>query len=67
MYWDQNYPRLATIDQTKQLIADNKFLLYVLGDITCDVGGSFEFFIKDTSIGDPAYVYDIMNDKVYNR
>ncbi len=33
--------------------------LRVLGDITCDVGGSIEANVGATSPGDPVYVYDV--------
>eukprot|EP00755_Sulcionema_specki_P006286 Sspe_Gene.42::Locus_16_Transcript_2_3_Confidence_0.500_Length_3136::g.42::m.42/K14157/AASS; alpha-aminoadipic semialdehyde synthase len=58
MYWEAKYPRLLTIDQTRQLHHENRFPCLVVGEITCDPYGSIEFFSKSTSIAHPLYAYD---------
>lgn len=64
IYWDQKYPRLATIEQTRKLIKEKRFHLLALGDITCDPKGSLEFFVKATTITNPSYIVDIETMKV---
>lgn len=64
MYWEPRFPRLLTTSQAHQLEKEKKFPLLCLGDITCDVGGSVEFFVKATTIQNPFYVYDIKTDEV---
>eukprot|EP01059_Diplonema_ambulator_P022371 TRINITY_DN37660_c0_g1_i1.p1 TRINITY_DN37660_c0_g1~~TRINITY_DN37660_c0_g1_i1.p1 ORF type:complete len:962 (+),score=354.25 TRINITY_DN37660_c0_g1_i1:38-2923(+) len=58
MYWEEKYPRLLTIDQTRRLAKKGQLPLLVLGEITCDPYGSIEFFTKSTSIAHPLYCYD---------
>jgi alpha-aminoadipic semialdehyde synthase len=59
MYWDQRFPRLLTIEQMggSQLKGPDRRLIGV-GDVTCDVGGSVEFLVRDTDIEQPCYMYD---------
>ncbi|MGC9363186.1 MAG: bifunctional lysine ketoglutarate reductase /saccharopine dehydrogenase family protein [Fidelibacterota bacterium] len=56
IYWDSRYPRLVT----KRYLRDNfSWLpLKVIGDITCDVGGSIECNLAVTDSGNPVYVYN---------
>jgi alpha-aminoadipic semialdehyde synthase len=63
-YWEPRFPRLLTIQQAQALQRVDRFPLLCLGDITCDIGGSIEFFVKSTSIQNPFYAYDIMKEKV---
>lgn len=64
MYWEPRFPRLLTTVQARELVKENRFPLLALGEITCDVGGSIEFFVKATTIQNPFYVYDIKTDAV---
>ncbi len=64
MYWEPKYPRLLTIQQAKALQAENRFPLLCLGDISCDIGGSVEFFVKATTIQNPFYVYRLKQEEV---
>jgi alpha-aminoadipic semialdehyde synthase len=57
-YWDARYPRLLTIAQQQQLIAEQRSRLLVVGDISCDIGGSVEFLAQDTQIEQPFFLYD---------
>ncbi|HDP68753.1 MAG TPA: hypothetical protein ENN20_09675 [Candidatus Marinimicrobia bacterium] len=56
IYWDSRYPRLVT----KRYLRDNYswLPLKVIGDITCDVGGSVECNLTVTDSGNPVYVYN---------
>ncbi|KAJ9470716.1 Alpha-aminoadipic semialdehyde synthase [Diplonema papillatum] len=63
MYWEDRFPRLLTLEQTKTLYKTRGRLpTLVLGDITCDPFGSIEFFTKSTSIAHPLYCYDPATD-----
>lgn len=58
IYWEPRYPRLLTIDNLKDLYSQDNPRLKVIGDITCDIGGSIEFTVKATKTANPVYVYD---------
>jgi len=58
-YWDARYPRLVTKAYLKGLFAGGRQpRLRVLGDASCDIGGSIECTLKATEPDDPVYVYD---------
>lgn len=59
VYWDERYPRLLTLEQCRRLWAPGRSpKLKVIGDISCDVGGSIECTVKATEPGNPVYVYE---------
>lgn len=59
IYWDAKYPRLVTKEFLKELYSEKPApRLKVIGDITCDTGGSIECNIRTTDIGNPVYIYD---------
>ncbi|MCK4546566.1 MAG: hypothetical protein KAW17_03905 [Candidatus Eisenbacteria sp.] len=59
IYWDERYPRLADVDQLRNLSAGpGEPKLVAVGDITCDVNGSLACTVFDTESGDPVYIYD---------
>jgi len=63
VYWEERYPRLVTKADTRELWArDERPRLTAVGDISCDIGGSVEFTVKDTHVGEPVYVYDPVDD-----
>lgn len=60
IYWVPGRPRIVSREQLEVLWgADPMPKLRVLGDITCDVGGSIEANVAATEPGDPVYVYDV--------
>lgn len=64
IYWDDRYPRLLTLDQCRRLWASGRRpRLRVIGDISCDVGGSIECTVKATDPGNPVYVYEPSSGK----
>eukprot|EP01060_Flectonema_neradi_P025934 TRINITY_DN3479_c0_g1_i1.p1 TRINITY_DN3479_c0_g1~~TRINITY_DN3479_c0_g1_i1.p1 ORF type:complete len:962 (+),score=209.17 TRINITY_DN3479_c0_g1_i1:39-2924(+) len=63
MYWEEKYPRLMTIEQTRHLAKEGRLPTLVLGEITCDPFGSIEYFTKSTSIAHPLYCYDPHSDE----
>jgi len=58
MYWDDKYPRIVTKDYLESLYKDGNPKLVVIGDVTCDPGGSIECTHKGTEIEDPVFVYN---------
>jgi len=58
-YWDARYPRLLTKAHVHDMFAGGRQpRLRVLGDASCDIGGSIECTVKATEPDDPVYVYD---------
>ena len=58
-YWDARYPRLLTNSLLRSLFAGGRQpRLRVVGDASCDIGGSIECTLKATEPDDPVYVYD---------
>ncbi len=58
IYWEEKYPRLVTLDDAAGLWALPDPRLRVVGDISCDPGGSIEFLLKTTTTDNPVFVYD---------
>lgn len=64
-YWDQRYPRLVTKAELRDLFgADRSARLKVIGDLSCDIGGSVECTVKATEPGDPVYTYDPVSGRI---
>ncbi|GKV03738.1 hypothetical protein SLEP1_g15988 [Rubroshorea leprosula] len=57
MYWEGRFPRLLTSQQLQDLMRKGCPLVGI-SDITCDVGGSFEFVNQSTTIDSPFLRYD---------
>jgi saccharopine dehydrogenase (NAD+, L-lysine-forming) len=65
VYWEERYPRLVTKADLRELWArDERPRLTVIGDVTCDIGGSVECTLKDTHVDEPVYVYDPVDDVI---
>lgn len=65
IYWDERYPRIVTKKFLRETFMENRpFKLQVIGDISCDVNGSIECNVKTTDVGNPAYVYDPLQDAI---
>lgn len=59
IFWDRKYPPIITKELIEKMYSkDTLPRLRVIGDITCDVGGSVECNVRATDTGDPVYVYD---------
>lgn len=58
IYWDEKYPRLVTREWLRNRSDQGILRLSVIGDITCDPGGSVECTVKATGIEDPVFVYN---------
>jgi len=62
MYWEDRFPKLLTITQTRELASSRRLRLLGITDISCDLKGSIEFLRVFTSIEKPFLVYDAEND-----
>ena len=63
-YWDARYPRILTNAYLKKLFSRGKPKLLVIGDISCDIGGSVECTLKATEIGDPVFIYNPDSEQI---
>ena len=57
IFWTEAYPRLVRKTELAGLTRCK-----VIGDISCDVGGSIEATVLATEPGDPVYTYDAAAD-----
>jgi alpha-aminoadipic semialdehyde synthase len=65
IYWEPSYPPLLTKKYTRELYNSSvKPKLKVIGDITCDIGGSIELTEKPANSLNPCYVYDFDKDQI---
>lgn len=65
IFWTPEYDRLVTKEFVqRQYREGNKLPLRVIGDITCDIGGSIELNQKATRYDNPCYVFDVETGKI---
>jgi alpha-aminoadipic semialdehyde synthase len=65
IYWENRYPRFVTSESVRDLFSrEAEPRLRVIGDISCDVGGSIEFTREVTTPDRPVFVYDPITDDV---
>jgi len=65
IYWDTMYPRLVMKKYLKEKYSSGSVLpLRIIGDITCDIGGSIECNMIETDSGNPVYVYDPKTEEI---
>jgi alpha-aminoadipic semialdehyde synthase len=63
IYWEERFPRLITREALEQAWSSGERpRLRVVGDITCDIGGSIACTVKPTDSEQTAYIYDPVND-----
>jgi alpha-aminoadipic semialdehyde synthase len=60
-YWTDHYPRHMTFEDLKHHAHQ---LPEILGDISCDIGGSFSCTHRATEIGKPVFTYDPMTGEI---
>lgn len=63
IYWTERYPRLVTLADAKRLWSQGLRTLRVIGDISCDIGGSVELTHKVTEPDAPCFVYDPITNR----
>lgn len=65
IYWEPRFPKLLSIGAVRRLY-ESKYRprLKVIGDITCDIGGSIELTVKETDSTNPIYVYEPLTGRV---
>ncbi|PKC09641.1 alpha-aminoadipic semialdehyde synthase [Rhizophagus irregularis] len=68
-YWDTRYPRLLTNEHLRAIQADpsNKNRLLAISDISCDINGALECLSHSTTIDDPFYYVDAVNNKEHKN
>ncbi|MEO8148120.1 MAG: NAD(P)-dependent oxidoreductase [Bacteroidia bacterium] len=59
-FWSPQAPQLFTLDE----MADSKFKIKVIGDITCDINGSIPSTTKATTIEKPYFDYDPVKKQI---
>ena len=60
VHWEPGHPRVVSLDDLKALWKDGSApRLRVIGDVSCDIGGSIEATVRRTTPGDPVFVYDV--------
>jgi len=65
IYWEERFPRLVTKADARALWAGaRRPRLTVVGDISCDIGGSVEFTLEEAHVDDPVYVYEPERDGI---
>jgi alpha-aminoadipic semialdehyde synthase len=62
IYWESKFPRLLTKAQMKEIQENSESRLLSIADISCDLEGSIEFMNKASTIDEPFYYYDAVND-----
>ncbi|PIA43283.1 hypothetical protein AQUCO_02000603v1 [Aquilegia coerulea] len=65
MYWEKRFPQLISTKQLQELMKKESRLVGI-SDITCDIGGSVEFVNQSTSIENPFFRYDYMNNSYHH-
>ena len=64
-YWDARYPRLLPKAYLRQMFGGTQRpRLRVIGDASCDIGGSIECTVKATEPDDPVYVFDPQTEQI---
>ena len=67
IYWEDRYPRLVTRRWTKAAWqGEGRPRLQVIGDISCDIGGSIELTQKAPSPDQPCYVYEAATGRLHD-
>ncbi len=65
IYWTEASPRLITNAQLRGWFEEQGGIrLQVVGDVSCDIGGSVECLAKATEPDNPHFVYDPITDTV---
>ncbi len=65
IYWDERFPRFVPIHALRDLFSGKEApRLRIVGDISCDVGGSVEITRRVTTPMDPVFVFDPITETV---
>jgi saccharopine dehydrogenase (NAD+, L-lysine-forming) len=65
IYWTQASPRLISNQQLARWFQEQDGIrLQVVGDVSCDIGGSVECLVKATEPDNPHFVYDPITGQV---
>ncbi len=67
IYWDDRFPRFVPIESLRGLFSGKETpRLRIIGDISCDVGGSVEITRKVTTPMDPVFVFDPLTEAIHD-
>ncbi len=65
IYWTTASPRLISNAQLRGWFEEQgEIRLQVVGDVSCDIGGSVECLVKATEPDNPHFVYDPITDEI---
>ncbi|HEX38087.1 MAG TPA: hypothetical protein ENG70_04420 [Candidatus Cloacimonetes bacterium] len=65
IYWSPKSPRLVTkADLKRFVITKEPIKLQIIGDVSCDIGGSIEITVKVTEPDVPTFVYNPLTDTI---
>jgi len=64
MFWNQDFPKIITLEDSRRLTVENRFRLFAISDITCEPDGSIELNRKSTKIPKPYYLINPYSAKV---
>jgi alpha-aminoadipic semialdehyde synthase len=63
IYWDERFPRFIPINALRELFSGKETpRLRIIGDISCDVGGSVEITRRVTTPTDPVFIFDPLTE-----
>ncbi len=60
-YWTEKYPKHLDAQRMKQY---EQALPLVIGDISCDIDGSLSCTKKESSVGNPAFTYNVQQETI---
>ncbi len=58
IYWEERYPRLVTRDYLERAWESGDRKLSLIGDISADIDGAVEVYVRGADPGNPVYVYN---------
>ncbi|MCB0402568.1 MAG: alanine dehydrogenase [Flavobacteriales bacterium] len=58
-FWDEDAPYIFTREDAK----DPSFNIKVVGDVSCDIDAAVACTLRPSTIADPIYGYDVLNEK----
>merc|ERR1712127_1137909 len=65
IYWEPKFPKMLTKDHIKTLRKNGQLRLIAVSDITCDIDGSIEVTQSISTIDNPMFYYDSINDETH--
>ncbi len=60
-YWEEKYPSVLSVDTMR---ANEQKLPPVVGDISCDINGSIGCTLRESTIDEPAFTYNVARHEI---